>query len=688
MENSNLIWIPLLPFLGFLLNGLLGKRLGPKFVAFVAAAAPIGAFLVAVGVWNTIRAHAGDHSEHFAGLTQHVFDWIHLTKTGAGGATETVFSAPFALLADGLSSVMCLVITGIGSLIHLYSITYMKGDRSFHRFFAYLNLFTAFMLILVLADNLLLLFVGWEGVGLCSYLLIGFWFEDAGNAKAGQKAFVVNRIGDFGVLLAMFLCHQYLGTIDTREVLAAISNAEVTTRMQGFGTDGLFWGLNCIDWIALLLFLGATGKSAQIPLYVWLPDAMAGPTPVSALIHAATMVTSGIYLCCRLMPLFQESHTTMAIIAGVGACTALVAALIAMSQNDIKKVLAYSTVSQLGYMFFAIGMGFFAAAFFHVVTHAFFKALLFLGSGSVIHAMHHEQDMRRMGGLRKQLPWTYRTYLIGTLAIAGVPPLAGFFSKDEILFGGYLQTFGSPELLEAMHVHHVPAAGLFWGMTVLTAGLTAFYMFRSVAMTFWGESRVEEKLRGHVHEPWGWITPVLLALTVGAALAGFLNVPHFLGGHSVLGHFTGLHHAHEVGDMKGTLESMEWTSLVLSVLVGLLGIGSAIFLYGKGRPVLASLVEKSPVGRRLQSASSNLFWVDDFYLLLVGVLNGIAAGCQMLIEVIIQTLVDGTAYLTRGMGNWARRIQTGFIPSYLLTFGLGVLVLVFFLLFLVKDAGS
>ncbi len=662
--ESNLIWIPLLPFLGFVVNGLFGKKFGPKFVSWVGALAPISAFFVAVGVFLHLSRAQGDG--HAGALHQHVFDWI---KVGD-------FTASFGLLADNLTSVMCLVILGVGSLIHLYSIDYMRGDKGYYRFFAYLNLFTAFMLLLVLGDNLLLMFVGWEGVGLCSYLLIGFWFEDKANARAGQKAFIVNRIGDFGMLLAIFLCQRYFGTIDTRAVGEACA--------QGLGGDTLLWGLDLATWISLLFFVGATGKSAQIPLYVWLPDAMAGPTPVSALIHAATMVTSGVYLCCRMMPVFEASPITLNVIAAVGACTALLAALIALSQNDIKKVLAYSTVSQLGYMFFAIGMGAFGAAFFHVVTHAFFKALLFLGSGSVIHAMHHEQDMRKMGGLKKQLPFTYVCYMVGTLAIAGVPLFAGFFSKDEILFAGFEQAFGE---------HPSSFAAVFWGVSVLTAGLTAFYMLRSVAMTFWGESRVDPKLLPSVREPGRWIGFALFFLALLAMFGGFLGVPEFLPipfvADNVLGEFTHLAHGH--GDLTeaqlGALHSREWISLLISVFVGLSGLGIAFYLYGPGKALLAKLVVTSPSGRRLRSWSENKFYVDEFYEFFV---KGFHAASHLTWALIDQLLIDkilveGTAAFTKGTGHMFRRMQSGFIPAYLLTFGWGALVLIIMLL--LKDAG-
>jgi len=661
---ENLIWIPLLPFIGFLLNGLFGKKLGPRFVAWVGCIAPLAAFLLAIRVFRSV--------DESGALHQHVFDWIRVGN----------FSAPFALLADPLSAMMCLVITGVGSLIHLYSIDYMRGDRGFHRFFAYLNLFTAFMLILVLGDNLVLLFVGWEGVGLCSYLLIGFWFEDSANATAGRKAFIVNRIGDFGVLLAIFLCQKYLGTIDTREVARVIftTDTDVAARIAGVS----FLGLDLVTWITLLLFFGATGKSAQIPLFTWLPDAMAGPTPVSALIHAATMVTSGVYLCCRMEPLFAAAPLTLDVIAAIGASTALLAALIALGQNDIKKVLAYSTISQLGYMFFAIGMGAFGAAFFHVVTHAFFKALLFLGSGSVIHAMHHEQDMRRMGGLRRSLPFTHATYLIGTLAIAGVPVFAGFFSKDEILFAGFEKAFGP---------HPDTFAAIFWGVTWLTAGRTAFYMLRSVALTFWGESRVDPVLAPKVHEPGGWIGFALFVLAGLSILGGAIGVPEFLGGGNWLGHFIGLHadHSHATAEELARLHTLEWVSLALSVAIGLAGLVAAFHLYGPGRALLAKLVGGSGAGARLRAWSEDKFYIDELYDFLI--VKPFQLGSYLMWVLIDQLLIDiilvgGSAALVRGIGNGFRRMQSGFAPAYLLTFGCGVLVLVFIVLSLWKESGS
>lgn len=661
--DTQLLWIPLLPFIGFLLNGLFGKRFGPRLVSWIGCLAPLGALALTYTAWRKLTA--GVES-----IDQTVFPWIWL---------DGLLEVPFKLLFDPLSASMCLVITGVGSLIHLYSIGYMRGDPGYHRFFAYLNLFTAFMLILVLADNLLLMFVGWEGVGLCSYLLIGFWYEDDANCAAGKKAFIVNRIGDFGFLLGMFLCVVHFNSLD----FSVLTDPDGIARVAASSA----WGLPAVGattLITVLFFIGATGKSAQIPLYVWLPDAMAGPTPVSALIHAATMVTSGIYLCCRLMPLFESSPWCMALIAGIGASTALLAALIAFSQNDIKKVLAYSTVSQLGYMFFAVGMGAFSAAFFHLVTHAFFKALLFLGSGAVIHAMHHEQDMRKMGGLKQQLPFTHLMFLIGTLAIAGMPPFAGFFSKDEILFAGFLNAFGDGASSQAQ---------IFWAVSFLTAGMTAFYMLRCLAMTFWGESRVSQDTIHKVHEPGGWIAFALFVLAIASTLGGFLGVPAILGGHNIIGHFTGLH-LEVTGLSEAALEThhaMEWTSMVLSLLMAASGLLLGYFFYGKYAHVRDTLTAENSVGARLKHLSANKFFVDELYHKIVvrpfEILSWLLFFFidRLLIDWII---VEGTALVTRATGNFFRRMQTGIIPGYLMTFGCGVLVLLYILLNILSGNGS
>jgi NADH-quinone oxidoreductase subunit L len=450
--------IPLFPFLGFLVNATMGRRLSKSMSGGLASMVMLASFAVSVmSVWQLF----GMAPEARATLPpQVVYTWIE--------SGDLKVDVGFRL--DQLSAVMILVVTGIGSLIHIYSTAYMhdETDSEFARYFSYLNLFAAFMLVLVLGSSFPVLFVGWEGVGLCSYLLIGFWYKKKSANDAGKKAFVVNRIGDYAFILGMLAIFTQFGTLDFQAVASAVSALPVET---GFGI---------LSITTLLLFIGATGKSAQIPLYTWLPDAMEGPTPVSALIHAATMVTAGVYMIGRNAVLFSHAPATMLIVAIIGALTALLAGTIGLVQNDIKRVLAYSTVSQLGYMFLAMGMGAFGAGIFHLYTHAFFKALLFLGSGAVIHALHGEQDIRYMGGLRRELPITYWTFLIGAIAIAGIPPLAGFFSKDEILF----ETFA--------HGHW-----MLWIIAAITALLTAIYMFRLVFLTFWGDRRLATAAAGH-----------------------------------------------------------------------------------------------------------------------------------------------------------------------------------------------
>src|SRR5436190_11365877 len=442
-----LLLIPLLPFAGFLINATFGRRLAKSISGGIACLAIIAAFVVSLIAVLDLRAEAGAHA-----LRQVVFTWL----------PSGDLQIPFELYLDPLSSLMILVITGIGSLIHIYSTGYMhdESDSEFARYFSYLNLFASFMLVLVLGANMPVMFIGWEGVGLCSYLLIGFWFTKKSAADAGKKAFIVNRIGDFGFVLAMLLLFTTFTTLDFQQLAVAVSSHAIETTS---------WGV--ITIATMLLFLGATGKSAQTPLYVWLPDAMEGPTPVSALIHAATMVTAGVYMIGRNAGLFTHAPQTLAVVAGIGVATALMAGTIGLVQNDIKRVLAYSTVSQLGYMFLAMGVGAYAAGIFHLYTHAFFKALLFLGSGAVIHALNGEQDLRKMGGLRRELPITFWTMMIGTLAISGIFPLAGFFSKDEILFQAF---------------QHNKAV---WVLAVITAFMTAFYMFRLMSMTFFGGYR-------------------------------------------------------------------------------------------------------------------------------------------------------------------------------------------------------
>ncbi len=502
--------IPLLPFIGFLINGFFGRRLSKPVSGLVACLAVGAAFAVAVvNVWSLVQQPVSARV-----IEQTVFWWI----------SSGDLQIPMQFRLDPLGALMVLVVSGIGALIHVYSTSYMheETDGEYARYFSYLNLFAAFMLVLVLGANFVVMFVGWEGVGLCSYLLIGYWYKKKSASDAGKKAFVVNRIGDFAFLIGMFMAFQEFGTLDFLAI------AEKTTLYQ---PEVVFGALSVMT---LLFFVGATGKSAQIPLYVWLPDAMEGPTPVSALIHAATMVTAGVYMIGRNADLFSLAPTTMLIVATVGAATALMAATIGLVQNDIKRVLAYSTVSQLGYMFMAMGVGAFAGGIFHLFTHAFFKALMFLASGAVIHALHGEQDMRKMGGLKNALPITYWTFLIGALAIAGVPGLSGFFSKDEILFKSY--AFGGHPVL--------------WAMGALTALLTATYMFRLIYMTFFGAAKWEAAMahgggHGHGHDAHGSgghghgahlhdappaMAIVLVVLALGSVLAGYVGVPHVLGG--------------------------------------------------------------------------------------------------------------------------------------------------------------
>jgi NADH-quinone oxidoreductase subunit L len=479
-----LTWIVVLPLLGFLVNGLAGNALGKRFVSVVGCGLPIASFLIAAASVAALLAHD----------SRPVIDVAFTWATFAGKPFEIAF------YLDRLSAVMVLIVTGVGSLIHIYSTGYMHDDESYARFFAYLNLFLFFMLLLVLGRSLLVLFVGWEGVGLASYLLIGFWFEDPEKAAAGKKAFITNRVGDAGFLLGMFLLFFACGTLDMDRINATFA-------------QGVPAGVTA-SLIGVLLFIGATGKSAQIPLHVWLPDAMAGPTPVSALIHAATMVTAGVYLVARMSGIYVHAEFASSVVATIGVLTAFFAATIALVQTDIKRVLAYSTVSQLGFMFLAAGVGAYGVAIFHVVTHAFFKACLFLGAGSVIHAMSGEQDIRKMGALAKKIPITFATFAISTAAIAGLPPLSGFFSKDEILWFAYGSSFGG--------------SGWLLVLASATALMTAFYMFRLLWLTFFGSPRMDDEVRHHIHEsPWS-MTGVLVVLALLAALGGFFSIPHFL----------------------------------------------------------------------------------------------------------------------------------------------------------------
>jgi len=619
--------IPLFPFLGFLVNGLLGRRLGDRAVAIIGCASVAGAFAISVSSFMQVYDAKPDTF-----LQQDFGAWIQ-----AGD-----LSVSFGLIIDSLSGVMCLVVTGVGLLIHVYSTGYMKGDAGYYRFFAYLNLFMASMLVLVTADNIVLMFLGWEGVGLCSYLLIGFWYKGLANCSAGIKAFVVNRIGDLGFLLGIFAIWAACGSFEFSAIVANAPNIDSSAAF----------------WICLLLFVGACGKSAQIPLYVWLPDAMAGPTPVSALIHAATMVTSGVYLLARLGPLFDAAPGVLTIVATIGALTALLAALIAFSQNDIKKVLAYSTVSQLGYMFLAAGMGAYSVAIFHVVTHAFFKALLFLGAGAVIHSLHHEQDMRRMGGLRRRLPWTFALYLIGGLALSGFPLTAGFFSKDEILHIAH-SGFGNIE-----------PRSVLWSIGLLTALLTAFYTFRQIALVFFGsyrgasEPQASEESAAHGLEldkvkesPLSMRIP-LIVLAALSLTGGFLAIPHFLQ--------PGIE-IPEDGKISG---------LIIGGIVSIAGIAAALTIYLRFPQALKGFLSSAP-GKLAHRLSSRKFYVDEIYQKLI--IRPIAIMAEICFYVVDRLIIDillvhGSSFGASALGHLLRRLQDGRTPTYAAWFLAGAIL--------------
>ena len=691
----DLIWlIPLLPGVGAAVNGLVGIRYFSKRAAgLLAAATMLGSFVLSVNAFLQLLGT----SDRYHKVT--VATWIPPipleTVNGMGS-----FEVPWAFVLDPLSSMMLLIVTGIGFLIHVYSIGYIDHEPrpGVARFFCYLNLFCFFMLTLVLGSNFLVMFVGWEGVGLCSYLLIGYWYKKQSASDAGKKAFITNRIGDWGFVMGVFLVYFTFGTLDFRGVAEAASTMPVETAAVGFGVVSL---------ICLFLFVGATGKSAQIPLYVWLPDAMEGPTPVSALIHAATMVTAGVYMVCRNAVLFTHAPIVMEIIAVVGVLTALMAATIGLVQTDIKRVLAYSTVSQLGYMFLATGVGAFAAAAFHLMTHAFFKALLFLGSGSVIHGMNEEQYMRKMGGLKLHMPVTFVTMFIGAIAIAGIPPFAGFFSKDEILY----RTFLHSEVL--------------WGLGVVTAAMTAFYMFRLINMTFFGSyrgpawDRGGHQEEGHDGEHGGaWhgphesptlMTVPLMVLSLGAIIAGFIGIPAALGGSNAIEHFlepsfvvAGAPHVEEVHHMS---HAAEIGLMLFSVLIAVGGIWLAYRNYVKRPENAVRMAESWSTQHRLLT---NKYYVDELYdsTVIRGTM-GSADGLWTVDKRVVDGTVNGTGWTTLAMSwishvldkyvvdgfinfvAWVcseasyifRRAQTGLIQNYAFATLLGVFAFVTWFLF-------
>jgi NADH-quinone oxidoreductase subunit L len=637
--------IPLLPLAGAIVNGLVGHRLPRSLVSLVAVGTVVGSFVISWMVASEL--HSGGAG---AELSQNLYTWMSV-----GG-----LSVDMRFVVDQLSAVMILVVTGVGALIHVYSTGYMAHDPAYARYFSYLNLFTFSMLVLVLGDSLPLTFVGWEGVGLCSYLLIGFWYTDLDKAIAGKKAFVVNRIGDFGFLVAMMLLFRSAGTVSYDGLASAASS-------------GLISGVVATG-VGLMLVLGATGKSAQIPLYVWLPDAMAGPTPVSALIHAATMVTAGVYLTARLAFLFALSPVAMLTIAGIGAATALFAATIGTAQNDIKKVLAYSTVSQLGFMFIAAGVGAYAIAVFHLITHAFFKACLFLGSGSVIHGMSGEQDMRRMGGLYKKMPVTFATFFVATLAITGFPFLSGFISKDAILWNAFAADEGAHAEVFAT------AAKIIWGMGVLAAGFTAFYMWRLVFLTFFsGELRAKPEVRAHVHESPFSMTMPLVVLAGLSLVAGALAWPHVLGGHEWLVEWL----APVVGASpapEGEFALLEYSLMTVSTVVAGFGFVIAYALYAKGIHPLTQRISTERPWAFWNAAASAKWYVDELYE--VAVIRPIGwVSRAVLYEVLDRRVIDGSVnfvgWLARTVGFFGQVLQSGNVQRYLAVFATALAILIY-----------
>ncbi|MEN9907281.1 MAG: hypothetical protein RLZZ540_422 [Bacteroidota bacterium] len=622
--NTNLALLLLLaPFLGFLFNIFFGKKIGKS------ASGIIGTLTVAVSFVATVVFFL-QINETKEAVQIELFNWIQISN----------FRVNFGFLLDQLSILWLLFVTGIGSLIHLYSISYMHDDENMHKFFAYLNLFIFFMITLVIGSNLLVLFIGWEGVGLCSYLLIGFWHKNQEYNDAAKKAFIMNRIGDLGLLIGIFIIGSMFSTLDYSTLKTAIATSS--------NLD-----LYMISIAAFALFIGACGKSAQIPLYTWLPDAMAGPTPVSALIHAATMVTAGIFMVTRLNFVFDLAPEVQNIIAIVGAVTSLVAATIALVQTDIKKVLAYSTVSQLGLMFLALGFGAYEIAIFHVITHAFFKACLFLGSGSVIHALHGEQDMRRMGGLKKIMGITFITFLLSSLAISGIPPFSGFFSKDEILMTAF---------------EHNKA---LWVIASLASLMTAFYMFRLLYLTFFKEFRGTEHQKSHLHESPALITFPLIVLAILATIGGLISLPtnSWLSGYLAPLFSKEAHEAHHFG-------TTEYTLMAVAVLGGLIGITIAFVKYIKQNQVPAEDAEITGFAKLLY----NKYYVDEIYdAIFVNSVNGLSRFFRDYVETTLSAAVFGLGKVTNELSYQGKKLQTGSIGFYLFVFVLGLCSIVTYL---------
>ena len=621
MDTSLVLVLLLAPFLGFLFNVFLGKKAGKSIVGIV------GTLSVAISFGVTLYLFANATPEP---LVINLFDWISIQR----------FDVSFGFLLDQLSLIWLLFVTGIGSLIHLYSISYMHDDEKMHSFFAYLNLFIFFMITLVIGSNLLVMFIGWEGVGLCSYLLIGFWYKNQDFNDAAKKAFIMNRIGDLGFLIGIFIVGSLFNTLDFTTLKTTIASASDVND---------FW----IALAALALFIGASGKSAQIPLYTWLPDAMAGPTPVSALIHAATMVTAGIFMITRLNFLFDMAPSVQNIIAIVGAVTALVAATIALVQNDIKKVLAYSTVSQLGLMFLALGLGAYEVAVFHVITHAFFKACLFLGSGSVIHGLHGEQDMRKMGGLKKAMPITFITMFIAALAISGIFPLAGFWSKDEIL----------------MTAFHANIA--LWVIGSIASILTAFYMFRLIYLTFFNSFRGTEEQKNHLHESPSLITLPLIILAILSFFGGIISLP----GHSWLNEYLSPLFS-KVAQEEHSFGTTEYVLMAIATIGAIIGIAIAYKKYLKDNTIPSEDAEITGVSKVLY----NKYYVDEAYdAIFVKPINVLSSFFRDYVETSLSALVFGLGKVTNEIALQGKKVHNGSVGLYLFAFILGVIAIITYL---------
>jgi len=633
-----------LPLLGFLINGIFGTKIKNEKVIGIIGSSAVGLsfIIVVISFFQTLSLPEESRKQ-----IVELFTWIQ-----AGGLNVSI-----AYQVDQLSLIMALVVTGVGFIIHVYSIGYMHGDKSFWRFFAYLNLFIFAMMNLILADNFVLLFLGWEGVGLCSYLLIGFWydrkFEKSTTSEAGKKAFVVNRIGDFGFLLGMFLIYLTFGSLNFTEVFARADAPGIPE--------------STFTFIALFLFIGATGKSAQIPLYVWLPDAMAGPTPVSALIHAATMVTAGVYMVARCSIIFVSAPAILTVVAVVGVVTALFAATIGLVQNDIKKVLAYSTISQLGYMFLALGVGAFSAGIFHLMTHAFFKALLFLGAGSIIHAMHEEQNIQAYGGLKKYMPHTFITFLIASLAISGIPPLSGFFSKDEILWSSFAN-----------------GNVLFWALGAFTALLTAFYMFRLVNLTFFGKERIAKDK--HPHESPKVMTIPLMALAVLSVIGGLIGIPALFSGEGGNKFEHWLEPIFKNSELKLShyqtyAHSTEITLMIVSVILAVTGILVARNIYLKN-PSFADKMKNKFNG--IYKILWNKYFIDEFYdWLIVTPIYRLSE--SVLWKITDAKLIDGTvnglASIVNSISTRIRKFENGIAQFYALIMAVGIVIALFWIIF-------